>query len=196
MLSSLIAITLCLAPSDLDLSPRRTLEVSTPVTAEPSAPVEPGWATPPMVSAEGRTARLLGDAQLERLHAIDDELARFSTLPSRVVGVLGGLAASTPLLYATVFAFVVVGELASYSAVTLLFSMFTFPIGFAAGLLAVPVWGWVLAAVGVVVVAASAAVTSHLEHHRAELLAERKALIDSTKSAPIDATSLITVGTF
>lgn len=195
MLTSLVALSLAIAPADLDLSPRHSVEVLAPVKAE-VAPSEPRWATPPMVSAEGRAAKLLTDAQLERLHVIDAELANFTVLPSRVVGVLGGIAACTPLIIATGYAFMVVGELASYSALTLLFAGYVFPWAYVAGLLAVPVWGWVVAGVGLAVAVVAAAVTSHLEHHRADLLAERKALVESTKAAPIDATSLVTVGTF
>ena len=197
MLTSFIALALTFSP-DLDLSPRRTLEVAAPVAtvSTPAAASADGWLTPPMVSAEGRTARLLTNEQLDRLHAIDEELATFNTTPSRVFGVIGGIAASTPVIYATVMAVVLVVELANASALTLIFSMFTFPIGFFAGLMAVPVWGWVIAAVGVGVAIGAAAITSNLERHRDALLAERRALIDSTKPAPVDATSLVTVGTF
>jgi len=198
MLTSFIALALTFSPADLDLSPRRTLEVAAPLTTDSTkAAASPeGWPTPPMVSAEGRTAKLLTTGQLDRVRAIDDELAVFTVLPSRVIGVLGGVAAATPLIYATVLAVGMVVELAKLSALTLVFSMFTFPIGFMAGLLAVPVWGWVIAAVGVGVAIGAAAITSNLEHHRDALLAERRALIDSTKPAPVDATSLVTVGTF
>jgi len=198
MLTSFIALALTFSPADLDLSPRRTLEVAAPLTTDSAkaAASADGWLTPPMVSAEGRTAKLLTTGQLDRVRAIDDELAVFTVLPSRVIGVLGGVAAATPLIYATVLAVGMVVELAKLSALTLVFSMFTFPIGFMAGLLAVPVWGWVIAAVGVGVAIGAAAITSNLEHHRDALLAERRALIDSTKPAPVDATSLVTVGTF
>ncbi len=197
MLTSFIALALTFSPADLDLSPRRTLEVAGSLTDSTKAVASPeGWPTPPMVSAEGRTARLLTNEQLDRLHAIDEELATFNTTPSRVFGVIGGIAASTPVIYATVMAVALVVELANASALTLIFSMFTFPIGFFAGLMAVPVWGWVIAAVGVGVAIGAAAITSNLEHHRDALLAERRALIDSTKPAPVDATSLVTVGTF
>lgn len=198
MLTSFIALALTFSPADLDLSPRHTLEVAAPLTNDSTKAVASpeGWPTPPMVSAEGRTAKLLTTAQLDRVRAIDDELAAFTVLPSRVIGVIGGIAASTPVIYATVMAVALVVELANASALTLIFSMFTFPIGFFAGLMAVPVWGWVIAAVGVGVAIGAAAVTSNLEHHRDALLAERRALLDSTKPAPVDATSLVTVGTF
>lgn len=198
MLASFIALSLAFSPADLDLSPRRIVEVSAEATpvAQPVSAAPEGWATPPMVSAEGRTARLLTNEQLERLHAIDEELATFNTTPARVFGVIGGIAASTPVIYATVMAVALVVELANASALTLIFSMFTFPIGFFAGLMAVPVWGWVVAAVGVGVAIGAAAITSNLEHHRDALLAERRALLDSTRPAPLDATSLVTVGTF
>lgn len=195
MLTSLVALTLTLAPSDLDLSPRRSFELA-PAAKVEVAPAQPRWATPPMVSAEGRNAKLLTDAQLDRAHAIDAELASFTVLPSRVVGVLGGIAACTPFIFATGYAFMVVGELASSSAVTLLLAGYVFPWAYLAGLLALPVWGWVVAGVGLAVAVGAAAATSHLEHHRADLLAERRALLDSTKAAPIDATSLVPVGTF
>lgn len=195
MLASLIALSLTFAP-DLEGASRRidVTEVATAPAA--TAASSDSWATPPMVSAEGRTARLLTNEQLERVRAIDDELAGFTVLPSRVIGVIGGIAASTPLIYATVMAFVVVVELAKLSALTLVFSMFTFPIGFFAGLIAVPVWGWVIAAVGVGVAIGAAVVTNTLERHRDALLAERRALVDSTKPVTVDASSLVTVGTF
>ncbi len=198
MLTSLIALSLAFAPADLDLSPRRTVEVSGPATsvAVPTVASPEAWPTPPMVSAEGRTAKLLTTEQLERVRAIDDELAGFSTLPSQVIGVVGGVAASTPLLYAAVMGVVMVVDLAKLSALTLVFSMVTFPLGFASALLVVPVWGWAIAAVGVAVCLAAGAYTRHREHHRDALLAERRALIDSTRPAAVDATSLVTVGTF
>ncbi len=198
MLASFIALSLAFTPADLDISPRRVVEAAAPVTSDSAKPVASpeGWSTPPMVSADGRTARLLTNEQLERLHAIDEELATFNTTPSRFLGVIGGIAASTPVIYATVVAVALVVELANLSALTLVFSMFTFPIGFIAGLMAVPVWGWVVAAIGVGVAIGAAAITSNLERHRDALLAERRALLDSTKPAPLDATSLVTVGTF
>lgn len=195
MLTSLIALSLAFAPADLDLSPRRSIDVAAPAPAPTVASPE-GWPTPPMVSAEGRTARLLTTEQLERVRAIDDELASFSVLPSRVISVIGGVAASTPLVYAAVMGVVVVVELAKLSALTLVFSMVTFPLGFASALLVVPVWGWAIAAVGVAVCLAAGAYTRHREHHRDALLAERRALIDSTKPAPVDTSALLTVGTF
>lgn len=198
MLTSLIALSLAFAPADLELSPRRTVAVSAPATsaAAPTVASPEAWPTPPMVSAEGRTARLLTTEQLERVRAIDDELASFSALPSQVIGVIGGVAASTPLIYAAVMGVVMVVELAKLSALTLVFSMVTFPLGFASALMVVPVWGWAIAAVGVAVCLAAGAYTRHLENHRDALVAERRAIIDSTKPAPVEPSSLITVGTF
>lgn len=199
MLTSLIALSLAFAPTDLDLSPRRQLDIgpATPAQVQPPVGVNDVWVTPPMVSAEGRTARLLSEDQLARIKAIDEQLAGFNTLPTRALTIVGGAVASAPVAFAAGYAVFFVAELAiKYTAFTLIFSVFTYPAGVVVGLMLVPLWAWGVAAIGLGVALVAGLATSSAEANRNALLAERRALIDSTKPAPVEPSSLITVGTF
>jgi len=198
MLTSLIALTLAFSPADLDGSPHRAIGFTAPadrVTAAAARP-ESDFGPAPMVTAEGRAARLLTDEQLSRVRAIDAQLESSSTLPWRVLGGLGGVVASAPFAFAAGVAVFVVAELASYAAVTLLLSFYTLPGFFLTGLTLVPVWGWVAAAMGLGVAMVAGLTTSRIEAQRAALVAERHALIESTRQPPLDATTLVPIGTF
>ena len=105
--------------------------------------------------------------------------------------------ASAPVAFAAGYAVFFVAELAiKYTAFTLIFSVFTYPAGVVVGLMLVPLWAWGVAAIGLGVALVAGLATSSAEANRNALLAERRALIDSTKPAPVEPSSLITVGTF
>ena len=192
MLTSLLAVTLCLSPSfgDLDgpssMRAERTLAApaSTPVAVSPTADSS-GFSASPMVTAEGRAATLLSLDQSSRLREIDAELKTLAATPVgyKVLSAIGLLVVAVPLTYSTVMAFVLTGAvIAELGVIGVIISPLIFTFGL---MYSVPLWGWAIAAGGLAIVGlshlgATAAIKANAPAREA-LVAERSALLDAMK---------------
>lgn len=192
MLTSLVAITLCLSPSFGDLDGpssihrerRLSVEASTPsaAAATPAADSS-GFSASPLLTAEGRAATLLTLEQSSRLREIDAELKTLAEAPVgfKVLSVVGLLIVAAPLTYAGVMAVVLTSVvIAELGVLGVVLSPFVFTFGL---MYSVPLWGWAvalggLALVGLSHVGATAAIAANAPAREA-LMAERTALVDA-----------------
>lgn len=192
MLTSLLAVALCLSPSfgDLDgpssMRAERTMAApaATPAAVSPAADSS-GFSASPMVTAEGRAATLLTLDQASRLREIDAELKTLAATPVgyKVLSAIGLLVVAVPLTYSTVMAFVLTGAvIAELGVIGVIISPLIFTFGL---MYSVPLWGWAIAGVGLAVVGlshlgATAAIKANASAREA-LVAERSTLLDAMK---------------
>ncbi len=154
--------------------------VAVPLAADSS-----GFSASPMVTAEGRAATLVTLDQASRLREIDAELKTLAVPPVgfKVLSGIGLVMTGVPLTYASVMAVVFTGAvIADLGVIGVIISPFVFSAGL---LVSMPLWGWAIAAGGLVIVGlshlgASEAVKANAPARDA-LVAERTTLLDAMK---------------
>jgi hypothetical protein len=192
MLTSLLAVTLCLSPSFGDLDGPSSMRAERAMAAPAAKPVavplaadSSGFSASPMVTAEGRAATLVTLDQASRLREIDAELKTLAVPPVgfKVLSGIGLVMTGVPLTYASVMAVVFTGAvIADLGVIGVIISPFVFSAGL---LVSMPLWGWAIAAGGLVIVGlshlgASEAVKANAPARDA-LVAERTTLLDAMK---------------
>lgn len=179
---ALIAIILAAPPADLDPVISRADRSPRVVEAAVSeAPSVPGWSTPPLVTSEGLTARLLSQDDLARVQAIDAKLEEHHFF-SRILLGIGGLAASVPIGFCGYMAVTLVVESLKLSAALVLFSPFLFTIGFVGSLFIMPPPILAVAGVGLAFLTTGGLLMRAEKLERENLLKERRAIL--AKVAP------------